>query len=248
MQLRDLAEREDLVQFRHADQIWRDFPNLVPCALAADGIASGVSASSRITRFTEVADRRLAAGPEGEFPEIQAWRRTFSVMGLKPTQYRCAAESLLRRYRKEGSLPQVHPLIDVCNAISLAFAIPVAVFDTSRIIGDLVVRYADGSERYLTFAGEEEHPQPHEVIFADAAGRAHARRWTNRQSSQSAVRDETTAVLIVAEGLHQTAPADVQRVMEAIAEEINALWQTTPTLALLSKSSRRFEFTAPNHQ
>jgi DNA/RNA-binding domain of Phe-tRNA-synthetase-like protein len=48
-------------------------------------------------------------------------------MGLKPTQYRCAAESLLRRYRKERFLPRIHPLVDLCNAISLAFAIPVAV-------------------------------------------------------------------------------------------------------------------------
>ena len=56
-------------------------------------------------------------------------------MGLKPTQYRCAAESLLRRFRKEGSLPRLHPLVDLCNAVSLAFAVPVAVLDAGRIAG-----------------------------------------------------------------------------------------------------------------
>src|SRR5262249_47895012 len=83
---------------------------------------------------------------KAELPEIQAWRRAFTTMGLKPTQYRCASESLLRRLRKEGSLPPLHPLVDLCNAISLAFAIPVAVFDASQITGDLCVRYADGAE------------------------------------------------------------------------------------------------------
>lgn len=67
--------------------------------------------------------------PESEFGQIQAWRRAFSQMGLKPTQYRCAAEALLRRLRKEHSLPRLHPLVDLCNAASAAYAIPVAVFD-----------------------------------------------------------------------------------------------------------------------
>jgi DNA/RNA-binding domain of Phe-tRNA-synthetase-like protein len=39
---------------------------------------------------------------------------------MKPTQYRCASEALLRRFRKEGALPRIHPLRDLCNAVSLA--------------------------------------------------------------------------------------------------------------------------------
>jgi len=88
-------------------------------------------------------------------------------MGLKPTQYRCAAESLLRRLRTQGSLPRLHPLVDLCNAVSLAFAVPVAVLDADRIAWPLEVRYATGDEDYLTFGGETEHPAPGEVIFAD---------------------------------------------------------------------------------
>ncbi|WP_264830499.1 phenylalanine--tRNA ligase beta subunit-related protein, partial [Klebsiella michiganensis] len=72
-----------------------------------------------------------ATQSEGELPEIQAWRRAFSKMGLKPTQYRCASEQLLRRFRQDRALPEIHPLIDLCNAISMAFAIPIAVFDVS---------------------------------------------------------------------------------------------------------------------
>ena len=46
-----------------------------------------------------------------------------------------ASESLLRRFRKEHALPQIHPLIDLCNALSLACAIPIAVFDARRSRG-----------------------------------------------------------------------------------------------------------------
>jgi DNA/RNA-binding domain of Phe-tRNA-synthetase-like protein len=230
------------MHFQHSSEIWRDFPELVPGVLFAEGITTDVSVDHRLTKFTAVAQSRLAAASEGELPEIQAWRRAFSTMGLKPTQYRCASEALLRRFRRERSLPRVHPLIDVCNAISLASAIPVAVFDLSELAAYLEVRYAVGDEVHLTFSGEIEHPDAGEVIFADADGRAHARRWTNRQSRSSAVRETTTAVLIVAEALHSSAGTAVPSLTDALAEELAALWSVTPTSTILSESSPRFDF------
>jgi DNA/RNA-binding domain of Phe-tRNA-synthetase-like protein len=128
----------------------------------------------------------------------------------------------------------------VCNAVSLAFAVPVAVLDASAIAGPLEVRYATGDESYLTFAGEIEHPSAGEVIFADQAGQAHARRWTNRQSGLSAVRDSTARTLIVAEALHDSAPADMAELIAALTAEIQAAWSITPQTAVLTATSPRF--------
>ena len=226
------------MHFCHSSEIWDDYPELVPGVLAADHITAGVSALPRVATFAAIADGRLASRSEGELPEIQAWRRTFSRMGLKPTQYRCASESLLRRYRKERSLPEIHPLIDLCNAVSVAFAIPIAVFDVARIADYLEVRRAVGSEIYASFSGETEHPEVHEVIFADGANRAHARRWTNRQSAYSAVRDDTTAVLIVAEAMHASAHADVERLLTTLADELDAVWSTSARAEMLPAPRR----------
>ncbi|MEQ4716495.1 phenylalanine--tRNA ligase beta subunit-related protein [Nonomuraea sp. B19D2] len=236
------GDDEVTVRFQHSSDIWRDFPELVPGVLFAQGITADVSVDDQVARFGELAAKRLASSSEGELPEIQAWRRAFSKMGLKPTQYRCASESLLRRFRKEGALPRLHPLIDLCNAVSIAYAIPVAVFDVTKISQYVEVRYAAGDETYLTFSGETEHPPPGEVIFADAEGRAHARRWTNRQSGHSAVRDTTSEVLIVAEALHDTAGTDIERLTATIADELAALWPGASKAATLTPSSPRFEF------
>ena len=230
------------MHFQHSARLWRDFPALVPGVLYAEGIDRDVEVGARADRFAAVAKARLADGPESELPEIQAWRRAFTKMGLKPTQYRCAAESLLRRFRKEGSLPRLHPLVDLCNAVSLAFAIPVAVLDAGQVGWPLVVRYAAGDEDYLTFAGDTEHPAVGEVIFADRAGRAHARRWTNRQSGLSAVRDSTAAVLIVAEALHDSAASDVRELIATLAAELGAVWPDRPVSAVLTAASPHFTF------
>ncbi|MFI6318148.1 B3/4 domain-containing protein [Nonomuraea sp. NPDC050556] len=216
------------MRFSHAPEIWADFPTL----------AAGVVHA----RYTSVADRvdfytaRAFQGPEAELPEIQAWRRAFSQMGLKPTQYRCASESLLRRLRKEGVLPRVHPLVDLCNAISVAFAIPVAAIDVSRVAGSLEVRYAKGDETYQTFGGSLENPAPGEVIFADEKGQAHARRWTNRQSGLSAVSGSTSEVLIIAEGLHAGAASDVRRLVDTVVSELGG------TATVLSADAPAFDW------
>lgn len=232
------------MHFQHADDIWRDFPELGAGALFIDGIDGGASVEKEVRRYQAIANDRLGAGSESDLPEIQAWRRTFAKMGLKPTQYRSAAEALLRRFRKEGSLPAIHPLIDLCNAVSLAFAIPIAVFDLTQVAEYLHVRRALGSEAYLTFSGETENPGPCEVIFADADGRAHARRWTNRQSGYSAIRPQTARALIVAEALHETARSDIERLVSALSEAMEATWGVRPRLAMLDRSSPRFDFSA----
>ncbi|MDE1997004.1 MAG: hypothetical protein KGI75_31180 [Rhizobiaceae bacterium] len=227
--------------FFHSNEMWNAFPDLVPGVLFAEGIDAKADTGDLIAAFSTVAQSRLDQSPEGEMPEIQAWRRAFSKMGLKPTQYRCASEALLRRFRQEKTLPRLHPLVDLCNAISIAYAIPVAVFDVAKVDGGLQVRHAAGNETYLTFGGEIEHPEPGEVIFADAADRAHARRWTNRQSGLSAVREETRSVLIIAEALHETAGSDVANLMSAIAESLSSVWRIDARSALLRRSSPRFD-------
>ncbi|MGK5553046.1 B3/B4 domain-containing protein [Actinomadura kijaniata] len=228
--------------FQHAPEIWAEYPELVAGAAFTTGIGADADVEARVAKFYAVAEERLAAGPESEFPEIRAWRRAFAKMGLKPTQYRCASEALLRRFKRERELPRIHPLIDLCNAISLAYAIPVAAIDVAEVAGGLEVRPARGDEEYLTFGGEIEHPAPGEVVFADEAGRAHARRWTNRQSGRSAVRDATGEVLIVAEALHGTAARDVPALLETVAAELAEVWPGTPVTAVLGAAHPRLEF------
>ena len=89
--------------FRHSPEIWEDHPALVPGVLLAEGVTDRPSVDARVAEYQAIARQRLERASEGDWPEVQAWRRVFAQMGLKPTQYRCAAESLLRRRRPSPS-------------------------------------------------------------------------------------------------------------------------------------------------
>jgi DNA/RNA-binding domain of Phe-tRNA-synthetase-like protein len=227
--------------FRHSSAIWQQFPQLVPGVLQVEGIEATADVQGLVEPLHARARERLAAGPESELAEISAWRRAFTQMGLKPTQYRCAAEALLRRFRRDGALPGLHPLVDFCNALSLAFAVPVAVFDLDAVDSCLEVRHADGGEEHWGFGGEVEHPEPGEVIFVDAANHAHARRWTFRQSRKSTVGPETRRVLIVAEGLHPAAASDVPALLAALGAGITSRWSAPRRTAVLTATTPQVE-------
>ncbi len=140
-----------------------------------------------------------------------AWRRAFTRFGAKPTQYRNAAEALLRRLDKHGDIPSISTLVDLGNLVSIRYAMPVAVFDRADIAGGITVRFAHGDERFTDLGSTEAvSPEAGEVVFVDEDDVVCARRWCWRQSAQSATGPSTTEALVVVEGHHETAEQDVQ--------------------------------------
>lgn len=222
--------------------MWQQFPQLVPTLLVVDQVHPDVDAEPLIQPLYQQARERLNRSSEAQMPEIAAWRRAYSEMGLKPTKYRSAAEALLRRFKREDDLPRLHPLVDFCNAVSLAFALPIAVFDVTKIDSYLEVRHATGSEQYLAFNGDTEQPPVDEVIFADASNQVHARRWTFRQSLQSTISAETSEALIVSEALHDKAQTDIQALTESLVLGLTKLYDPPRRQAFLTADSPKFEF------
>ena len=230
------------MHFSHVPEIWNRFPQLVPGLLVVKGIHTDAKGQGYIDQWYDRARERLGSQSEGQMPEVAAWRRVYSQMGLKPTKYRSASEALLRRFKREDGLPNLHPLVDLCNAASLAFALPVAVFDLHNVDEFIEVRPATGAEEYLSFQEEIEHPEPGEIIFADAADHAHARRWTFRQSRRSVVGAGTEKVVIVSEGVHEQAGEDVPALLAELRGAVSELWNEPEVQAILTSTSPRLDF------
>lgn len=199
--------------FRYDDAIISRFPAIRGGVIHATGLRNGPSPAELTTEYAaqqrETAER-LARRPIAEIPSIAAWRRVFSAFGTKPTQHRNAAESLLRRLDKRGDIPSLNTLVDLGNLVAIRYALPVAVLDLGMIAPPVMVRFADGTERFTNLGRDApEVPDAGEVIFVDANGTVVARRWCWRQSAESATRPETSAALITIEGHHATAGKDV---------------------------------------
>lgn len=212
-----MCETRPVARFRYHPDILERFPAVVGGVIHATGVRNGPTPSGLAAAFrdeTLAVRERIGATPLSELPTLAAWRKVFRGFGVDPTQYRCAAEALLRRLVKQGELPSIATLVDLANLVSIRYALPVAVFDQRGISGGTIVRFARGDERWADLgASQTEHPETGEVIFVDETDVLSARRWCWRQSAGSAAQEDTSEILVTVEGHHATADQDVAQAL-----------------------------------
>jgi DNA/RNA-binding domain of Phe-tRNA-synthetase-like protein len=200
--------------FAYDPAVREQYPAIRAAVIHATGLVNGASPAALLDEYRaeqQAASERLRATPIADIASIAVWRRAFKRFGAKPTQYRNAAEALLRRLDKQGDIPSIGSLVDIGNLVSIRYALPVAVFDLASIAGGLTVRFATGDEAFTDLGAETSvHPEPGEVVFVDADDVVAARRWCWRQSAQSATRAPTSDALFAVEGLHEAAREDTQ--------------------------------------
>lgn len=208
--------------FRYHTAILERFPDVVGGVILAGGMTNGPTPESLQMVYLaeqQAVLKKIGETPLSQIPSLSAWRGVFRKFGLDPTQYRSAAEALLRRLTKKGDIPSINTLVDIGNLVSIRYALPVAVFDTRALQGAVTVHFADGSERYTTLGeSEEDHPEPGEVVFSDETKLVIARRWCWRQSEQSAAQVDTTQAIITVEAHHAQGRADVQAALNDLLE------------------------------
>ena len=208
-----------MIGFAYHPEIVRRFPDVCGGVILIQQALNTTSPESLkkdyLSEQRSVKDR-IGAMQLSEIESLSAWRSVFRTFGVDPTKYRSAAEALLRRLVKKGDIPSINSLVDICNLISIRYALPVAAFDAQQLREVITVRFADGSESFLAHDQDEiEHPERGEVIFCDDTGLVFARRWCWKQSRQSVVTGETNLAVITIEAQH---PGGRQSINNALNE------------------------------
>ena len=233
--------------FRYDPAIVERFPSVAGGVLLADALTGGPSGADLGAAFAveqEAALERLGRTPLSEVPSLAAWRRAFRAFGVDPTAYRSAAEALLRRLTKQGSVPSINTLVDIGNLVSIRYGLPVAVFDRRSVTNGLTVCFATGKETFTDLgSGATEHPDTGEVIFIDDAGHVAARRWCWRQSAESASSASTTDVLVTVEGHHAGALGDVEAALTDLDSLLRSFARaSTTTTGIVDARSPGFAY------
>ena len=208
--------------FRYHADILARYPDLVGGVVLARDITNGPTSESLLISYQaeqEAVKERIGDKPLSQIQSLEAWRGAFRRFGVDPTQYRSAAEALLRRLTKKGDIPSINLLVDIGNMVSIRYALPVAVIDARAIQGAITVRFAAGSES-SSMLGKDggDHPETGEVIFSDEAGLVVARKWCWRQGEGSAAQINTTEAIITIEAHHANGRRDVEAALTDLQE------------------------------
>ncbi|MND88750.1 B3/4 domain protein [compost metagenome] len=158
---------------------------------------------------------------------LTAWDDVFIAFGAKPKRTPCSANALRKRVLKEGELPSLDPIVDIYNAISVRYAIPVGGENFAAYSGVPRLTIADGSEPFDTLKEGQpivEYPDSGEVIWRDDIG-VTCRRWNWRQGVRTRLDSQAKTMWFILESL----PAMPYEALEAAGEAlINHLQQLMP--------------------
>ncbi|MFQ6014394.1 MAG: B3/4 domain-containing protein [Anaerolineae bacterium] len=228
-----------------AREIWQAYPSLTTGLVVARGIDNARKAAGVEELLTEAeayVRSRLELSRLAKEPHIASWRSTYSSFGVKPSRYNSAVESLLRRVLKEGSLPRINKLVDLCNSFSLKSVLPIAAYDLDKVQGDIVIKFAEGHERFLGLgSGEVGFPAPGEVIYTDQV-EALSRRWNWRECDKAKVLDTTRNVLLTVEGIKQIGREVVEETTRQLSVEVQKFCGGSVCHFLLDKENQEAEF------
>ena len=171
---------------------------------------------------------QLDAAPWAD-AHLESWREAYRAFGAKPQRTPCSAEALRKRAQRDGSLPLLNAAVDLYNAISLRFALPIGGEDIAGYQGSPILVRARGDEVFETVqdgAPREEHPEPGEVIWRDERG-VTCRRWNWRQGVRTRIEDSSIAMWFVLERLD---PMPIEALYEAGDQLIQSLTIKSPRL------------------
>jgi DNA/RNA-binding domain of Phe-tRNA-synthetase-like protein len=185
-----------------SEEVARAFPGYRAGVVAASGLVNGPSAPAS---GLEVASL--------DHPHLLAWREAFRAFGAK--RYRCSAEALISRVASGEGLPAVNGLVDLYNAVSVRWAIPVGGEDLDRVVGTVRLVYATGSE---VFDGGDP-PKPGEVVWADEEG-VTCRRWNWRQGRRTRLELGTTRAYFLFDALPELGDDALAGAMDELAERL----------------------------
>jgi len=134
---------------------------------------------------------------------LAAWAEAFKAFGAKPKRTPCSADALRKRVLRDRAMPAMDPIVDLYNAVSIRYAIPVGGENFAAYVGQPLLTIANGTELFDTFKEGEpasESPEPGEVIWRDNQG-VTCRRWNWRQGVRTRLSAEAKQMWFILESL-----------------------------------------------
>src|SRR5260370_2709291 len=113
--------------FQYHSDILTCYPTVVGGVILAKGMTNGQATKDLQVAFIaeqQATLQRIGDTPLSQIKSLAAWRNVFRRFGVDPTQYRSAAEALLRRLTKKGDIPSINLLVDLGNLLSIRYAFP----------------------------------------------------------------------------------------------------------------------------
>lgn len=138
-----------------------------------------------------------------DLQNIKVWREAYSNFGAKPKKYKSSVEALLTRVLEGEELPDINPLVNIYNYISIKYKLPLGADDLDKVNHNIELTFASGGEKFTAINSDEtKSPEKGEVVYK-MNDLILCRRWNWREADATKITENTKNAILYCESLLQ---------------------------------------------
>ena len=214
-------------KFIAEESFWKLFPEAAIGVIVARGMkpagkvpaedAAGIATLLR--EANAQADRHLTSNTISQNEVVRVWRDAYQQFKTKKGA-RCSIENLLKRVLKGNPVGSITPAVDIYNAVSLKYALPVGGEDIDTFEGDLRLGITEGGDAFRALGEDEDDPTlPGELCYRDDAG-AVCRCWNWRDGQRTALTDDSESAFLIIECVDPSRIDDLRAALDEFSQLI----------------------------
>ncbi|OUO89858.1 hypothetical protein B5F40_09265 [Gordonibacter sp. An230] len=193
-------------KFIAEESFWKLFPEAAIGVIVARGmkptsevpVEDAAAIAALLREANAQADRHLTSNTISQNDAVRVWREAYQQFKTKKGA-RCSIENLLKRVLKGNPVGSITPTVDIYNAVSLKYALPVGGEDIDAFEGDLRLGITEGGDAFRALGEDEDDPTlPGELCYRDNAG-AVCRCWNWRDGQRTALTDDSESAFFIIE-------------------------------------------------
>lgn len=233
------------MKFKVESEIFEKIPDLyigVVVAKDIDNSKEYPEIDRLLDESIKSAEKRFLNKKVKEDVDIIPYREAFSKLGINPNKFQCSAEALFTRISKGKGLPNINPLVDLNNAVSLKHTLPMGTHDLSQKNHDIEMRYTRAGDRFMPMGSDEEEKlEPGEVVYI-VGNEVRTRRWAWRQGERGKITAKTDCVFFPIDGFHNINDTEVDKTAKELAGLLEEIFGCKVKTGYVDRNKQNFEW------
>jgi DNA/RNA-binding domain of Phe-tRNA-synthetase-like protein len=175
--------------------------DLVIGVVVAEGINNAIDNNKTTDFFADtIAKQREALKGQTvkSVYNLEQYHAAMRSFGINPSKYQISIEALLNRISKGGNLVSISPVVDLANAVSLKYLVPLGVHDVDSLADDLEIRFSNSGDSFDD--SEDGYSNESEELVYASGNTIRTRKWIWRQMPVGKINEKTANIVFPVDG------------------------------------------------
>jgi len=233
------------MKYRVDNWVFDKNPNVLFGIIIGKGLINSVTTdadSMMLQQSEEAIHSKIDFKMLKAYPQVAIYREALRKVEINPNKFMNSVEAMSKRVLKNGFLPRINAMVDLCNAVALKEVISLGAHDLKDIDADLSVRLSRVGDVFRPFGSTEFEDVPAGELVFTSGSKVQTRQWLWRQSELGKITEGSSDIIFQLVGFKGDYYKHFTRAMKAVEEMIKYRFDGESKSYVVNSESNEIEF------